>query len=311
MRHARSPRLVPQLAVVVVLVVLVPCVAAAQLTSADLFARPPVAPDHRISYGPDSLQFGDLRVPEGEGPHPVIVVVHGGCWLSFATLQHLDGFCEALTSAGLATWSLEYRRIDSPGGGWPNTLLDVGRGVDYLRELAARHPLDLTNVVVVGHSAGGHLALWAAGRHVIDESSVLHESEPLAIRGAMCLSAHGDLEALRPRGPEVCGSDVVAALAGGSPEEVPEHYAAASPLRMLPLGVPQHLLIGALDEHVPPASVQAYVDSARAAGDPVACDTLAAAAHFEAIAPESSAWPVVLGSILELLGGQGEARLPN
>jgi acetyl esterase/lipase len=281
---------------------MLPGVAAAQLTSADLFAREPAAPDYRVSYGPDSLQFGDLRLPDGHGPHPVAVVIHGGCWLSFATLEYLDGFCEALTSAGLATWSLEYRRVDSPGGGWPNTLLDVGRGVDYLRELAAEYALDLANVVVVGHSSGGHLALWVAGRHVIDEDSALHVSDPLAVQGAVCLSAHGDLEALRPRAPEVCGSDVVAALTGGPPEEVPSRYEAASPLRMLPLGVAQHLLIGALDETVPLASVQAYVDAARAAGDQVACDTLAAASHFEPIAPESSAWPVVRDSILKLLG---------
>jgi hypothetical protein len=80
---------------------------------------------------------------------------------------------------------------------------------------------------------------------------------------------------------------------------------------MLPLGVPQHLLIGALDEHVTPASVQAYVDSARAAGDRVVCDTLAATGHFEAIVPESSAWPVVLNGILQLLGRQEKAGLPN
>ena len=146
--------------------------AAAQLSQQDV-ARLSVPPaDHRIAYGPDAMQFGDLRLPKGSGPHPLAIIVHGGCWLAaFADLQLMAPLSDALTRAGIATWNIEFRSVDSRGGGWPNTLLDVASAVDHSRELAAQHPLDLKRVVVIGHSAGGHLAQWAAARHRLPEAA--------------------------------------------------------------------------------------------------------------------------------------------
>ncbi|HWL72771.1 MAG TPA: hypothetical protein VNQ74_02725, partial [Burkholderiaceae bacterium] len=101
--------------------------AVAQLSQQDV-ARQPVAPaDHRIAYGPDAMQFGELRLPKGSGPHPLAIVVHGGCWLAaFADLQLMAPLSDALTRSGVATWNIEFRSVDRPGGGWPNTLVDVG-----------------------------------------------------------------------------------------------------------------------------------------------------------------------------------------
>jgi acetyl esterase/lipase len=113
----------------------------------------------RIAYGSDPLQVGDLRLPAGVGPYPVAVVIHGGCWSNFFGLDLMDDMSDALTAAGVATWNIEYRRIGDPGGGFPNTLIDVGMAVDKVRDLAPMYHLDLSRVITVGHSAGGHLGL--------------------------------------------------------------------------------------------------------------------------------------------------------
>src|SRR5918912_426668 len=120
---------------------------------------PPPAADARIVYGPEPLQFGDLRLPTGGGPHPLLVVVHGGYWKANWNLIHTGHLCVALAADGIASWNVEYRRVGDPGGGWPGTVEDVGRGVEFVRELAERFPLDLERVALLGHSAGGNLAL--------------------------------------------------------------------------------------------------------------------------------------------------------
>src|SRR5436190_1546962 len=96
---------------------------------------PPPA-DARLRYGPEPLHFGDLRLPKGDGPHPVVVVLHGGFWRAAYGLEHIGHLCAALTGAGMATWSIEYRRIGNPGGGWPGTFQDVALAAKYVRELA-------------------------------------------------------------------------------------------------------------------------------------------------------------------------------
>ncbi len=136
-----------------------------RLRPADVDALPSKPADTKIPYGADPQQFGELRLPKGSGPFPVAVVIHGGCWVSnFATLQNTAALSDALRDAGIATWNIEYRRADNPGGGWPGTFADVADATDKLREIAKAHPLDLSRVVTVGHSAGAHLALWAAAR---------------------------------------------------------------------------------------------------------------------------------------------------
>ena len=273
----------------------------AQITPQEILARGPVEADYRIPYGADSEQFGDLRLPEGEGLHPVAVVIHGGCLRSFATLRTLDRFSEALTEAGLATWNIEYRRVDSPGGGWPNTLLDVADGLDHVRALAERHSLDLDRVVLIGHSAGGGLAAWAAARHRIPASSPLYRSDPLPVGGALVLANGAALEPYRPLDEQLCGADVIDLLVGGTPEEVPDNYASASPERMLPLGVRQRLLIGADDAALTQEVAVEYARRAREAGDDVQVMLIPDADHFELVAPWSEVWPVVPEAVLSLV----------
>src|ERR1044071_5234016 len=129
-----------------------------------IFSRDVELEMNRLTYGQDSLQFGDLRLPGAAGPNPAAIVVHGGFWRSTYGLDYIGPFCEALTASGLATWNLEYRRIGNTGGGWPGTFEDVAAGCDYLLSIAAESNLDLNRVIAIGHSAGGHLAMWLASR---------------------------------------------------------------------------------------------------------------------------------------------------
>jgi acetyl esterase/lipase len=268
----------------------------------DVADRQVAAADHRIAYGEGPLQFGDLRLPAGEGPHPVAVVIHGGCWLSKYDLRHISHLSEALTRAGVATWTIEYRRIGDPGGGWTGTFEDVAAGADRLRAITARFPLDLERVVLVGHSAGGHLALWAAARGGLPAGSAVFGEEPLAVRGVVALAAISDLGTFA-RGAADCNA-AVRPLLGGSPGEVPERYRQASPIERLPLRVPVRLVHGAADPHVPIEQSRAFAAQARAAGDDVELVEIPAAAHFDLIAPWSPAWSTVEGVVLKLVGRQ-------
>jgi acetyl esterase/lipase len=251
----------------------------------------------------DPLQFGDLRLPKGAGPFPVVVVIHGGCWVSrLATLQNTAALSDALRDAGVATWNVEYRRSDNMGGGWPGTFTDVADATDHIRALAKEHPLDLARVVVVGHSAGGHLALWAAARARIPPDSELFRASPLPVVGAVALGGPGDLRDFTTYAREVCGGPVVEQLMGGTPADVAVRYAHGSPAALLPLGVRQLLIVGADDGVMPERAREAYVARTRAAGDSVNAIVVPDAGHFEVIAPTSNAFPVVRDKILELAG---------
>ena len=275
--------------------------AVAQFLTQQDIARLPAAPaDHRIPYGKDPLQFGDLRLPKGKGPHPVAIVIHGGCWLSaFADLRLTAPLSDALTRAGIATWNVEFRRVDNPGGGWPGTFLDVANAVDHTRELATKYPLDLKRIVIIGNSAGGHLALWAAARHRLPEKSPLFIKNPLPVRGAINLGGISDLKNYLQESAG-CGKPIIR-LVGGSPNEAPERYRETSPIEMLPLGVKLTLIVGAHDTIVRPEHNQAYATAAQKSGDHVQLIVLDNAAHFEVIAPSSSAWPTVERAVFSLL----------
>ncbi len=257
-------------------------------------ATPPPA-DRRLPYGADPLQFGELRLPGRPGPHPVAIVIHGGFWRAAYDLVHIGHLAAALTAAGVATWNVEYRRIGDPGGGWPGTFADVAAAADCLRAIAPVHHLDLTRVVTVGHSAGGHLALWLAARGRIPAGHPLSTPDPLPVARAVGLAAVSDLR--------MCwelrlSNGVAEAFLGGSPDAVPERYAVASPAALLPLGVPQVLIHGTEDDTVPFAMSAVYRDTAVALHDPVTLIPLPGLDHFAVIDPESAAWPVVRGAVV-------------
>src|SRR5437762_364288 len=133
------------------------------LPAMDILSLPPPPADARLAYGGGEFQFGELRVPGGAGPHPALVVIHGGFWRARFDLLHIGHLCAALTAGGVATWSVEYGRLGNPGGGWPGTFQDVAMAAGHLRVIASQYDLDLGRVAAIGHSAGGQLALWLAG----------------------------------------------------------------------------------------------------------------------------------------------------
>lgn len=260
----------------------------------------------RLLYGPDALHFGDLRLPAGAGPHPVVALIHGGFWRARYGLDLMDGLGEDLARRGIASWNIEYRRVGDPGGGWPGTLEDVARATDHLRTLAETYPLDLTRLVALGHSAGGHLALWLAGRARLP-AGLPGASGPgyCPVAGAIGLAAVTDLVEGWRRGLSV---DAVAAFIGGTPATAPERYAVASPRALLPLGVPQALVHGAADDIVPPALSRDYAAAATAAGDAVRLHELPGVEHFAVIDPTSAAWAAIVEELQALLAGIGTAR---
>ncbi len=248
-------------------------------------------PDHRVAYGDGPLQFGNLRLPEGPGPFPVALFVHGGCWLSAFPIAHVGRLEQAWADAGYAVWSIEYRRVGDDGGGWPATFLDVEDGADHLRALARDYPLDLSRVVAAGHSAGGYFALWLASRRNIPRESPLWRPDPLPVSAVLALAPAPDLDDLHAQG--VCG-EVIDGLMGGSPAEHPDRYAAASMTRLPPPDVPETLIVGARDRSWGPAG-RAYFQHARAAGDAnVSLIEAPESGHFEMIVPGTSTWPLVM-----------------
>lgn len=268
----------------------------------DIDTLPVRDPGVRITYGPDSLNFGELRLPPGRGPFPLAIVVHGGCWYSpYANVRNAAPLAEALASAGVATWNVEYRRYDSPGGGWPGTFQDVARAADHVRTLAATYPLDATRVLAIGHSAGAQIAAWLATRARLEEHSALYARTPLALHGVVALGGVMDMAEYQRRQLETCGNPAIESVLGGLPAEVPERYREVSPIERLPLGVPHTHVAGALDRIATPEATAVFADSARRLGDSVVVVTVPALGHHDVMAPRSAAGQAAVDAVVRML----------
>jgi acetyl esterase/lipase len=274
---------------------LAPFAASASASFQELLTRPRPVPDAHIAYGKDALQYGDLYLPKGGGQHPVIVLIHGGCWLgALPGPELMDPMVDPLRARGFAVWNIEYRRIGQSGGGYPGTFQDTAAAIDELRTIAPARHLDLDHVVLAGHSAGGHLAAWAAARPRIAKTSVLYSKAPLAIRGVVSLSGILDLEFYRATGPSACGGPAtIDALVGRRADP----YADTSPARLLPAGMPETILSGGGDRIVPASFAHDYAKRATAAGDRMEDIELPGAGHFDMIDPLSPAWPAIEAAI--------------
>jgi acetyl esterase/lipase len=228
-------------------------------------------------------------------------MIHGGCWRAdLPGLELMSYAAEDLRQRGIAVWNVEYRRLGEPGGGHPGSFEDIANAIDWLRKLAKANRLDLGNIIAVGHSSGGHLALWAAARRRLSRSSPLYRDNPLPIRGVISLAGIGDLSKYRVEGPPACGGARVIDLLVGSKSRGPwDIFADTSPAEMLPIGVPQAIISGALDAIVPVVFGRAYAAKAAVAGDSVQEITITDAGHFELIDPESSAFDKVRSVIAQ------------
>ena len=251
----------------------------------DILTLPPPPADARLAYGSDPNQSAELRVPKTGGPFPVVVNIHGGFWRAKYDLNHAGHLCAALTAKGLATWNVEYRRVGNPGGGWPGTFEDVRNGYRYLSQIAERYKLDSSKTVVMGHSAGGQLALCLAAH----EASV---KNVVSLAGVVDLQQAWELH---------LSNNAVVDFLGGEPDHVSEHYREADPMQLKISQATQWLIHGASDDSVPPFFSRNYTEQKKKRGENVHYLEISTAGHSDLIDPRSTAWPKVESTVLHLV----------
>jgi acetyl esterase/lipase len=250
----------------------------------------------KITYGTDASQFGELSVPSTSTHTGTVVIIHGGFWRAQYDLSLGRPLAADLVARGYTVWNLEYRRVGD-GGGWPSTLQDVADGIDHLATLGAEG-VDTSRVVAVGHSAGGQLAVWAAGRSGLP-SDAPGAGPKVQLTSVVSQAGVVDLAVAANTG---VGGSAESDLLGGSPAQVPQRYKIADPIERLPISAPVLCVHSKGDQNVPFAQSTAYVAAATKAGDPAALHEVSGD-HFTLIDPTSEAWAVVVDALPSLLAG--------
>jgi acetyl esterase/lipase len=276
---------------------------AAPMTLNDYLALSGPAPTATIAYGGAPSQFAELFRPKGDGPFPVVVLVHGGCWtVEYGGIKQMHNVAGALAARGIAVWNVEYRRVDEDGGGYPGTYLDINAALEKLAQEAPRHQLDTSRIVALGHSAGGQLVQWIAGRARIPATSPLFQPGALPVRDIISLGGLADLRREKELIKTSCGRDMVQ-LTGLPSAARPDVYADTNAAELMPNGSRTVLITGALDTISPPRAAHDYAARARAAGDSAEVLILPNASHYDEIAASSPAWQLILPVIEKALAG--------
>jgi acetyl esterase/lipase len=261
----------------------------------DLLEQPRPKADRTLTYGNNPLEVVDLWLPQGKGPHPVVVMIHGGCWQTeIATRDIMNYIADDLRKDGIAVWNIEYRGVDR-GGGYPGTYLDVGAAADLLRTQAKALNLDLGTTIAIGHSAGGHLALWLAARQALAEGEPLRGKAPLRIDAAISQAGIADLRAAMGREGHACGTDAPKAMAGDA-------FALTSPPEMPVSEATQIQFHTDKDRIAPPDYAEAYAAAMAKRGITVESYVHGPEGHVELIAPASRSWAAQKARIRQLLG---------
>ncbi len=273
------------------------------MTWPDLLGRTRPTPDRTLRYGEDPLQVVDLWVPKGKGPHPVVLMVHGGCWLSDVADRSIMGWiADDLRGQGIAVWNIDYRGVDRAGGGYPGTFMDVAAATDMLARDGAKYGLKTGRIVAIGHSAGGHLALWLADRPALPGGSALRGPKPARIHAAISQGGLPDLRFSSNATGHGCGTDGAKAMAGMASASRPDIYADTSPIEMA-VGSARQIQVNATrDPIAPPSYAAAYEAALHARGASVRNVTVAEEGHVELIAPGSNAWTQTVALIRRELG---------
>ncbi|MET3130749.1 acetyl esterase/lipase [Oxalobacteraceae bacterium GrIS 1.11] len=278
---------------------------AAPLTLDDYLALSGPAPAAHIAYGAAPSQYAELFLPEGAGatsPFPIVLLVHGGCWtVKFGGILQMRHLAGALAARGIAVWNVEYRRCDEDGGGYPGTYLDLNAAIDALQACAPQYGLDTGRVVAVGHSAGGQLVQWLAGRARLPAASPLFQARHLAIRHIISLGGLADLRNEKELIASSCGCDV-ATLTGAATAARPDVFADTSAAELMPNGSNTVLITGELDDVSPPRVAHAYAARARLAGDHAEVLILPGASHYDEVAAGSPSWALIFPRIQAALG---------
>lgn len=283
-------------------IVVLPTAAAAEPVEPAAFkalARP--APTTVLRYGTAASQAVDLFLPQGSGPHPVAILIHGGCWrnLPGAGREQLRHIGAELASQGIAVWGIGYRRADEVGGGYPGTFADVGLAIDWLRSDAGRYSLDVSRSVIVGHSAGGHLALWAAARNRLPAASPLRRTEPFMPRTVISLAGIGDLQAFARFVPILCGPGIIDRLVPAT--GAASAYAETSPAELPAPSGEVVMISGILDRLVPPYVAHDYARAMQRKQTTIDLVEIPGAGHFDLVTPGTEAWEKVKGRIAAAL----------
>ena len=275
---------------------------AAPMTLNDYLALSGPAPTATIAYGSAPSQFAELFRPAGTGPFPVVVLVHGGCWtVKFGGITQMRNVAGALAARGIAVWNVEYRRVDEDGGGYPGTYQDMNAALDTLAAQAGRYQLDTKRIVAMGHSAGGQLVQWIAGRARIAPSSPLFHATPLQVRHIISLGGLADLRGEQTLIKTSCGRDLKQ-LAGLPSDARPDVFSDTNAAELMPNGSNTVLITGELDTISPPRAAYAYAARAQAAGDQARVLILPQASHYDEIAASSPSWKLILPVIEQALG---------
>jgi len=273
------------------------------LSWGDLLSADKPEPNHEIRIGDGETDIVDLWLPETPGPHPVVLMVHGGCWQkSIADRTLMNYGAEDLRQRGMAVWNIEYRGVDEAGGGWPGTYLDVAKAADALRDHADAYDLDLARVAGTGHSAGGHLVIWLATRKNLPEDSPLYVANPLPLVGVVNVGGLADLELSSRVTERSCMGAILDQLTGPATQTRPDVFTQTSPARLLPLGIPSVHLSGDLDRISPPGLATALANKARLAGDKNARALIIEGNnHVDLIAPGTAAFEAQAEALSQML----------
>jgi acetyl esterase/lipase len=267
------------------------------MTLANYLALSGPAPSASFAYGSAPSQFAELFLPRGAGPFPVAVLVHGGCWTKeYGGITQMRNVAGALAARGIAAWSVEYRRVDEAGGGYPGTYQDMNAALAMLAQQARRYPLDLNRLVAVGHSAGGQLVQWMAGRARIPATSPLYVPDPLPVKNVVSLGGLADLRREQAVIKSSCDREI-GQLTGAPGEHRQDVFSDTNAGDLLPNGSRTTLVTGALDVFSPPRVARDYAARARAAGDAAKVVILPGASHYDEVAARSASWPLVLEAI--------------
>lgn len=268
----------------------------------DLLAQDSPIPTKTIALGTAETDTVDLWLPETPGPHPVVVMVHGGCWQKAIADRSLMNYAaEDLRQRGLAVWNIEYRGVDEPGGGYPGTYLDVARATDALRDHSAEHALDLTRIAGIGHSAGGHLVTWLATRRRLSADSPLAGSDPLEFSGVINAGGLADLELSVEVTQFSCLGAILDELTGSASETRPNVFSDTSPAELLPVPARFVSVSGAMDTISPPGLATALADKDLAAGGTGQAVIVPGNNHVDLIAPGTAAWETQASLLQDML----------
>lgn len=271
----------------------------------------------KISYGLDPLQYGELYLPAGDGPFPVVTFLHGGCWRSSeGMINSYRAMSKAMTEHGIAAWNLQYRGATSPGGGWPGTWQDIANGFDALKKVAESYPVDLQQAVVVGHSSGGHFGAWLAMRSQLPPNSEIYVEPQVNLMALVMTDAYINplmIDSIGETGEIYCGEPLLEKLVGGSVEDNIDNFLQISPLEWLPWGIPQEYVVSTYRYPVSLPRVLAqgktsmrtppdYPALAVIAGDEINVRLISNESHGGFTREGSRGYDAAISAILRLLG---------